>query len=215
MHLLSESLRKHSSLLLTVELSCLMKKKKRKNLQRKFQKIPIGGNKYPRFFFEHFSNFSFILGFHIFSFQRKISNRITNLKKKIGIIIISLFSKDKIHFFTRKLFLQIFPRIEFHSIFPPRLPSSHWSNTNLFVVPSFVYFDFAHDFREKLYRYIYIYRVLIAEREREKERGNIETRALDSLRPVHPLFISPACCNIHRAEIDLKLDLLLDLSYAS
>lgn len=128
MHLLSESLRKHSSLLLTVDGRIIvfnLKRKKRKNLQRKFQKIPIGGNKYPRFFFEHFSNFSFILGFHIFSFQRKISNRITNLKKKIGIIIISLFSKDKIHFFTRKLFLQIFPRIEFHSIFPPRLPSSH------------------------------------------------------------------------------------------
>lgn len=180
MHLLNESLRKHSSLLLTVELSCLMKKKKRKNLQRKFQKISIGGNKYPRFFFEHFSNFSFILGFHIFSFQRKISNRITNLKKKIGIIIISLFSKDKIHFFTRKLFLQIFPRIEFHSIFPPRLPSSHWSNTNLFVVPSFVYFDFARDFREKLYRYIYIYTVFWSRNKKEGEYRDSSPRLASS-----------------------------------
>lgn len=48
----------------------------------------------------------------------------------------------------------------------------------------------------------------MVEREiRETTEGNWNP----PVRPVDPLFIPLVRCNIHRVEIDLKLDLLLDL----
>lgn len=67
--------------------------------------------------------------------------------------------------------------VPFYSIFPPRSPSSHWIS-NIFWFRAWLL--------EKLHRYT---RPCFDREKRERER---ETRALDSLRPVHPLFISPA-----------------------
>lgn len=67
--------------------------------------------------------------------------------------------------------------VPFYSIFPPRSPSSHWIS-NIFWFRAWLL--------EKLHRYT---RPCFDREKREREG---ETRALDSLRPVHPLFISPA-----------------------
>lgn len=67
--------------------------------------------------------------------------------------------------------------VPFYSIFPPRSLSSHWIS-NIFWFRAWLL--------EKLHRYT---RPCF---DREKRERGGETRALDSLRPVHPLFISPA-----------------------
>lgn len=67
--------------------------------------------------------------------------------------------------------------VPFYSIFPPRSLSSHWIS-NIFWFRAWLL--------EKLHRHT---RPCF---DREKRERGGETRALDSLRPVHPLFISPA-----------------------
>lgn len=128
------------------------RKKKRKNLQRHAKERSPPLRKYPRFFFEHFSNY-------IQTIERKIE-----FKKKIR--------QDA---FLHESYLG--SNVPFYSIFPPRSPSSHWIS-NIFWFRAWLL--------EKLHRYT---RPCF---DREKRERGGETRALDSLRPVHPLFISPA-----------------------
>lgn len=77
------------------------RKKKRKNLQRHAKERSPPLRKYPRFFFEHFSNY-------IQTIERKIE-----FKKKIR--------QDA---FLHESYLG--SNVPFYSIFPPRSLSSHW-----------------------------------------------------------------------------------------
>lgn len=140
------------------------------NLKREREKKSSPSlHKYPRFFFERFSNYSWI-PFLLYTRRKTESNFKRKIIKNCSFLILKIR-----RFFTRIL---LSDRIQTYS---------------------FVYLGWL----EKLYRYTRVSR-------EEKERGE-KDRALDS----SFIYFPGACCNIHRAEIDSKLDLLLDLSYAS